>query len=71
VEELLLPVNVSFPSRNRPLHPAKQLLAATPPPDSSNRFERMPYHQPYSNGPTFLKPGRVMPPKVDTSAAST
>ncbi|PQE19196.1 lim domain-containing protein [Rutstroemia sp. NJR-2017a BBW] len=42
----------------------------TPPPDSTSKFERMPYHQPYSHGPAFLKPGRVMPPKVDTSAAN-
>ncbi|KAM3076300.1 hypothetical protein ACMFMG_006197 [Clarireedia jacksonii] len=42
----------------------------TPPPDSRNTFERMPHYQPYSNGPAFLKPGRVMPPRVDTSAAN-
>ena len=46
------------------------LLTATPPPDNSGTFDRMPYKQNASNGPEFLKPVRAMPPRVDTSAAS-
>lgn len=42
----------------------------TPPPDSSGSFDRMPYKQTATNGPGFLKPGRALPPRVDTSAAS-
>jgi hypothetical protein len=30
----------------------------------------MPYKQNATNGPNYLKPGRTMPPRVDTSAAS-
>ena len=44
--------------------------AATPPPDSSGSFDKLPYKQTATNGPGFLKPGRAMPPRVDTSAAS-
>ncbi|KAH6682592.1 hypothetical protein B0J14DRAFT_612752 [Halenospora varia] len=43
----------------------------TPPPDSSGSFDKMPYKQSPTNGPGFLKPARTMPPRVDTSAAST
>ncbi|ESZ98213.1 hypothetical protein SBOR_1389 [Sclerotinia borealis F-4128] len=43
----------------------------SPPPESNTTFDRMPYNkQPYSNGPSLLKPGRTMPPRVDTSAAN-
>lgn len=44
---------------------------ATPPPDSHGSFDRMPYKQKPTNGPGELKPSRMMPPRVDTSAAST
>lgn len=50
---------------------------ATPPPDSQGPFpniqENPPssvYKQTPTNGAGFLKPGRAMPPRVDTSAAS-
>ncbi|KAF5874830.1 putative lim domain-containing protein [Botrytis fragariae] len=43
----------------------------TPPLDLNNTFDRMPYNQQsYSNGSNLLKPGRTMPPRVDTSAAN-
>lgn len=42
----------------------------TPPPDSYGSFDRMPYKQNPTNGPGTLKPGRAMPPRVDTSAAN-
>jgi hypothetical protein len=43
---------------------------ATPPPDSNGSFDRMPYKQNPTNGPNYLKPGRAIPPRVDTSAAN-
>ncbi|RDL39139.1 uncharacterized protein BP5553_03479 [Venustampulla echinocandica] len=42
----------------------------TPPPDSYGSFDRMPYKQTPVNDQGFLKPGRAMRPKVDTSAAN-
>ncbi|KAK6598102.1 Paxillin-like protein 1 [Botrytis cinerea] len=43
----------------------------TPPLESNTAFDRMPYNQQsYSNGSSLLKPGRAMPPRVDTSAAN-
>jgi hypothetical protein len=42
---------------------------ATPPLDSYGNFD-MPYKQKPTNGPPLLKPGRLPPPRVDTSAAS-
>lgn len=46
------------------------IYAATPPPDSYGNFDRMPYKQNATNGPSHLKPGRAPPPRVDTGAAS-
>ncbi|KAL2071495.1 hypothetical protein VTL71DRAFT_12730 [Oculimacula yallundae] len=42
----------------------------TPPPDSTGNFDRMPYKQNATNGPSYLKPGRAPPPRVDTNAAN-
>ncbi|KUJ18312.1 uncharacterized protein LY89DRAFT_732992 [Mollisia scopiformis] len=42
----------------------------TPPPDARGNFGRIPHKQTATNGPSFLKPGRALPPKVDTSAAN-
>ncbi|KAF7914944.1 hypothetical protein EAE99_010365 [Botrytis elliptica] len=43
----------------------------TPPLDLNTTFDRMPYNQQsYSNASNLLKPGRTMPPRVDTSAAN-
>ncbi|KAG0652655.1 Paxillin 1 [Hyphodiscus hymeniophilus] len=42
----------------------------TPPPDSYGNFDNVPFKKAPSNGPGFLKPGRAMPPRVDTSAAN-
>lgn len=46
-------------------------MIATPPPESYSNFNRVPRKQTPANGSSFLKPGRALPPKVDTSAAST
>jgi hypothetical protein len=43
---------------------------ASPPPDTYNNFDNMPYKQNPTNGPGALKSGRAPPPRVDTSAAS-
>ena len=45
-------------------------MAATPPPESYGNLNTMPFKKVPSNGSGFLKPGRAMPPRVDTSAAS-
>ncbi|RAL61020.1 hypothetical protein DID88_010116 [Monilinia fructigena] len=51
----------------------------TTPPQSHTFLDNMPHHQqqqqqqqqqPYFDGPSLLKPGRAMPPRVDTSAAN-
>ncbi|PVH80797.1 hypothetical protein DL98DRAFT_184626 [Cadophora sp. DSE1049] len=42
----------------------------TPPPDSYGNFDRMPYKQNATNGPSYLKPGRAPPPRVDTGIAN-
>ncbi|KAB8290824.1 hypothetical protein EYC80_008461 [Monilinia laxa] len=43
----------------------------TPPPHLHTSLDQMPHHQqPYFDGPSLLKPGRTMPPRVDTSAAN-
>jgi len=47
------------------------ICSATPPPDSYGKFDRLPYKQSATNGPSFLKPGRAPPPRVDTGVAST
>ena len=47
-----------------------KFCAATPPPDSYGNFDNVPFKKTPTNGPGFLKPGRAMLPRVDTSAAS-
>ena len=46
------------------------MFPATPPLDSAENLEKMPSKHNPTNGPSLLKPGRQMPPRVDTSAAS-
>ncbi|EDN91610.1 hypothetical protein SS1G_01013 [Sclerotinia sclerotiorum 1980 UF-70] len=43
---------------------------STPPLELNTTLDRMPYNQQPSNGLNFLKSGRTMPPRVDTSAAN-
>ncbi|TVY82071.1 Paxillin-like protein [Lachnellula suecica] len=47
-----------------------EIVAGTPPPEPKGYFDSMPIKQNPTNGPGFLKPGRAMPPRVDTSAAN-
>ncbi|CZS87965.1 related to PXL1 LIM domain-containing protein that localizes to sites of polarized growth, required for selection and/or maintenance of polarized growth sites [Rhynchosporium graminicola] len=42
----------------------------TPPPDSNGNFDRMPYKRNATNGPSYLRPTRAPPPRVDTGVAN-
>lgn len=43
---------------------------ASPPPESYANFDSIPYKKSFPNNSANSKPGRAMPPRVDTFAAS-